>query len=325
MNDVSIIKYWSPEEEQYLKENYFKHTKQQLIEHLHCPYEKIRSKARKLGLVFKEFSYGHPLSSNPWTKEELDTLINNYTYAPKPVLQKLLPTRSWTAIQKQGHKIGLHRVAHDITSINYRFFEEWNEKTAYIIGFLLADGHVDYAPAMNGHESKYSVFVGVDKKDEDIIQKVAAAMEYEGKINHRENLSFLQLRNRKIVEDVIAKGVPPGKKSYCAQFPISIPEHLIRHCIRGLIDGDGWSATYVDSKIHKPYYRIGLCGTYDLVKKVKELLPEDCSDITISHRSENCWGWVITGARAQRIAQWIYKDAVIYMNRKYKAAAQYFT
>lgn len=324
-NSITSIKYWTPAEEQYLKDNYHKCNRQQLESYFQCPYDKIRSKARRLGLASKGHPYSLPLSSEPWTDKETEILINNYAYAPKPILQRLLPNRSWIAIQKRGYKLGIHRIAHDLIPLNYRFFEQWNEETAYIIGLLLADGHVDYTPCHDNEDGRYCVFVGVDKRDKDIIQKIANAIEYEGKILYRSNLSFLQIRNRKIVEDVINKGVPPGKKSYFATFPENIPNNLIRHCIRGLIDGDGWSATYVDTKIHKPYYRIGLCGTYELVKKVKELLPEDCSDITISHRSEHCWGWVLTGARAERIAQWIYKDSNIYMDRKYEAAAQYFT
>lgn len=324
MSDLSI-KYWTPEEEQYLRDNFHNCNQQQLVDALKCSYDKIRNKARALGLKSKKKVYKAPQKSPIWTDEEKDILADNYKYAPKPILQRLLPDRSWTAIQKQGVKLGLQRIAHDLIGLNYRFFEQWNEYTAYIIGLFLADGHVDYTLAHNGKDGRYTVFIGVDRKDEDVIQKIVDAMDYEGKILHRPTLSFLQIRNRKIVEDVIAKGVLPGKKSYFATFPKDVPENLIKHCIRGLIDGDGWSATYIDSKIHKPYYRIGLCGTYELVKKVKELLPEDCSDIAISHRSENCWGWVLTGARAERIAQWIYKDANIYMDRKYKAAAQYFT
>ena len=79
----------------------------------------------------------------------LNMLLKLYT--------KLLPNRSWCSIVQRGHKaLLIDRKVKDVISVNYNFFSsQWNEEIAYIIGFILADGHIHLEQIIFTNRSKF--------------------------------------------------------------------------------------------------------------------------------------------------------------------------
>src|SRR6056297_1657523 len=76
-------------------------------------------------------------SKKRWTSKELNILKNNYTNNPH--ICELLPRWNWESIKKQANNIGL-KVKYGTYKFNHNFFNKLTEKSAYILGFIAADG-----------------------------------------------------------------------------------------------------------------------------------------------------------------------------------------
>ena len=104
------------------------------------------------------------------------------------------------------------------------------EEKAYWLGFLYADGNV--------RENKISLELAV--KDKEHLEKFNQFMEKEKDIltsGHRVRCLFM---DKKVYQDLVNLGVVPNK-SLILKFPNynQVPKNLIRHFIRGYVDGDG--------------------------------------------------------------------------------------
>ena len=295
-------KKWSKEEEDFIRNNISSMSINDFVKYFDTEYAKIIDKIHKMGLNSKK-------SRNIiWSKEEDMLLSNHFEYAPKDYLMKMFPRRTWKGILQRGLKtLKLNRKSQDRIFVNYMYFNSWSNEMSYILGFIMADGHVHL-----GNDNYLQIEVKEDSLD--ILNKIASAINFEGKIYRmkKRNSYKLQIKNIKIIKDIISHGVTNNNKSHLATFPIDIPAKYIKDFIRGLIDGDGWSRIDSDG-----IYNIGLCGTKDIVSKTKDLLNVDCSTNNVSHYEENCWRFNIKGKKALKIASWIYDDATIYLDRKY--------
>lgn len=266
----------------------------------------IADKLRKQGVSSKML-----LGVN-WTQKEDQLLQQHFADASKAYLMDLFPSRTWSSIWQRGRKtLGIHRRTQDRVYVNHTCFDTWNEYTAYILGFILADGYII-------HNSKYSNSLQIElhQKDIDNLEKIATYMDYRGKLLKKESRNphvTLQCNNVHIIEQLIDKGIPLKDKSYVAKFPDKVPEQYLKDVCRGIIDGDGWST------FNGKQYILGLCGSYHVVSTVKNLFPYDCSHNSIRQGSEHCWNFTITGYKAWNIADWLYGDATIFLDRKYNA------
>ena len=92
--------FWSKEDEKTLKENYGKMSYGDIAKLLSRDIKphSIHRKAKTLGLV---------KPANIWTNEEIQILLNNYSFKPMNEMLKLLPNRSRYAILGQAKKYDL--------------------------------------------------------------------------------------------------------------------------------------------------------------------------------------------------------------------------
>lgn len=317
-------KKWSIEEEEQIKTLILEYTTQDLAERFNISFDQMEYKLKEMGLLDAR-NYG-----DIWMANEKDILKQHYEYAPKDYILALLPNRKWNAIQQQAHKfLDLQRKANDLTYCKYRLFDEWNEKVAYLLGFIMADGYIqlrDYGGNSN------TLQINVDVKDIDIIYKIAATLKYRGNIQHKcrfredrnqtEYNVGIQISNKWMIQQIHNKGVPLRNKSHTATFPKNVPISLIHHFLRGLIDGDGWISWGL-RKANKNFYSIsvGLCGTYDIVEYSQQYLPLN-TVTSIRRVRNNTFAWNIEGEQAFNLCEWLYKDATIFLDRKYEAYCQ---
>lgn len=273
--------------------------------HFNVEYAKTVDKIHKMKLNSKK------ARNIIWTEKDDKLLKANFEYAPKDYLMELFPNRTWPGIIQRGLKtLHLKRMSQDKTYINYRFFDTWTEESAYVHGFILADGHI--------HLGKDNYLqIETDNKSFDVLEKICHAMDYRGKIYHlksRDTYKF-QDKNTHIIKQLSDSGIALSDKSHSAKYPIDIiPQEYLRDHIRGVIDGYGWS--YIDNQ---GIYNLGLCGTEHVVTNIKNLLNEDCSMNSIQHYEQNCWRFNIKGIKALHIASWLYDNAKIYLDKKYNA------
>lgn len=191
------------------------------------------------------------------------------------------------------------------------------EEDAYILGFITADGYIA--------DMRNTVAIKLQAKDEDILRKISQYFEYDGTIKYQTHkltgnkLCSIIFCSAQLIQNLKQYGVE-RKKSLKETFYENIPPHLIRHYIRGLIDGDG----FVSQKSKK----IGLCGSEDIVVKTVEHLNKELNlSKTPKVRQEgqtNLYRVEFSGDNAVKVMKYLYEDSRIYLDRKYELAKRYF-
>lgn len=157
------------------------------------------------------------------------------------------------------------------------------------------------------------------EKDLHHIEKFKAFMGINNKICYREKSKAYRIsfRSEKCKNDLIDKGCTP-RKSLTLNFPTEqqVPTYLIKHFIRGYFDGDGWF-TNTDS-----CFQVGIIGTQNFLQGFLDIV----NNINIQNKifnvhRENGAKRYIFGARQDvtNFLNWIYKDAAVYLDRKYEA------
>lgn len=179
------------------------------------------------------------------------------------------------------------------------------EEQAYWLGFIFADGYVS-------KNTEFELSLGL--KDLNHLEKFKKFLNYEGKIkiDNKIGRCRLQFGDPQIVNDLKSIGCV-NRKSLILRFPEKLSKGLYSHFIRGYFDGDG--------SINDPSrpISVSLIGTYSFLEKVHNILnlPLD----NIKHRNTRHSELVFTnglcGETARNFCKYIYKDATIFLERKY--------
>lgn len=203
---------------------------------------------------------------------------------------------------------------------NEDYFEKIDtEEKAYWLGFIYADGSISNGTKQNSD----SLCIVLHEKDFKHLEKFKKAIGFTGEVKHykcynnpySKNPSFCRIKitSNKLVKDLIDKGCLRNK-SKILKYPSNniVPKHLENHFIRGLIDGDGSIIITKDNDFH-----FCLIGTYEICKGVLKFLNKE--NLTISNKSNNCYQITISGNKQSiKLLNMIYKDATIYLDRKYE-------
>ena len=184
------------------------------------------------------------------------------------------------------------------------------EEKAYWLGFLYADGCV------GSNENK--VELGLAEKDLKHIEKFRDFIGVFNKICYRSSTKSYRysFRSETCKNDLIKQGCTQ-KKSLTLTFPTEeqVPKTLIKHFIRGYFDGDGWF-TNTDS-----CFQVGIIGTENFINGFLNSVENINKDNKIFdvHRKNGAKRYVF-GAYDDvlNFLNWIYKDANIYLDRKYE-------
>lgn len=125
-------------------------------------------------------------------------------------------------------------------NLNENYFNEINsEEKAYFLGLLYADGY--------NNEDKGAVALQLQEGDVKIIKELVNALNYEGDIGfirkrkpHHSNKARLSISSITLSKSLAKKGCVQCK-SLILKFPTQkiVPNHLLKHFIRGYFDGDG--------------------------------------------------------------------------------------
>ena len=187
-----------------------------------------------------------------------------------------------------------------------------NEQSAYWLGFLYADGYV----------STYSNTVSLALKESDVehIEKFRDFMQLfdkplqkkTKKLNGKTFISYsFSLNSARIKSQLVKLGCGPCK-SLTLKFPTykQVPKRFIRHFVRGYVDGDGSVTTSSCSRI-----MLDVAGTYDFLDQYQKWTGLGQNKI---HQQNNIYRSMYAGCAAIYILDNLYKDASIYLERKYK-------
>ena len=180
------------------------------------------------------------------------------------------------------------------------------EEKAYWLGFLYADGCVydknnislELGLKDKTHLEKFNKFIGRDKQIKEDHFRVRC-----------------MFKDSQIYTDLNNLGVVP-RKSLILTFPTKekIPNNLVKHFIRGYIDGDG-SIYLSNNNIF-----VSVLGTKEfLVSLIENIdLPKRTLYKNNKNNDSNCWFFQYSGKNAIKLIKYLYTDSTIYLERKYK-------
>jgi hypothetical protein len=200
--------------------------------------------------------------------------------------------------------------------VNENFFSKIdNEEKAYFLGFLYADGNLS--------TKIYTVSIELQERDKEILKKFKELISTDSPLKERtrKNNKYISLTicQKHICEQLIKLGCV-SNKSLILNFPNKdiVPEHLVRHFIRGYSDGDGCISNYI--KNNYKAYSWDIVSTNNFCQHIQEIIKKLHVNSTIRYVSKNMITSRLTvGGNNQTkiILDWLYQDANIYLQRKY--------
>jgi len=199
-----------------------------------------------------------------------------------------------------------------IYSLKEDYFEKIDtEDKAYFLGLLIADGY----------NNNRQFTLSLQEKDVHILEIFKECLKYDSPIRTIDRkkgcpncsvLKSLVVCSVKMCKDLSKWGCIKAK-SHFTYFP-DISEEFWNHFIRGVFDGDGW--------VHEKRQGMTIIGNKDLIVRIQEILVEKCQIIKnklyVAHRcKDNILEMRYGGGNLRSIRDWLYKDATIYLQRKY--------
>lgn len=179
-------------------------------------------------------------------------------------------------------------------------FDELTPEALYWIGFLYADGHII-------KDRGYSIELALKKEDKEHIVKFKSFLSASNPIKDfkKGDASRIRIGSQKLWQKLKDLGFD-NNKSFTAK-----PNELLKNSRdfwRGVIDGDGG--------IHVKYNSITLCGTFETIKEFIEFCESNKKPSKAS--GKELYQVHFYGKEAIKIANLLYKDSEIFLDRKYQ-------
>lgn len=307
---------WTKEQENLLIEKYMDTDYKTLSNILNKTEGAIRAKCFELNLVKK----------NRWTIDEIDYLKENYSKIPRSEIAKYL-NRSETSVKVKANKMGIKKYPY---ICDYEYFKNIDtESKAYWLGFIYADGWVTVNPNTNsGH-----VGIQLQKNDANHLKKFNKDINGNYPIAFGEKACTISSNPEKLtpycririysinmVNDLITHGVN-SNKSYDITFP-DIQENLIKHFIRGFFDGDGCVRSRtrkLSSGKTKQYPVCDIsCHEKSFLESIRSHIYSKGINSYIYPDGTNFRLYLSGLDDNINFLDYIYKDSIVYLDRKYK-------
>lgn len=201
---------------------------------------------------------------------------------------------------------------------NEDFFEVIDtEEKAYWLGFIYADGFIE-SKRSHGAQKVGITLSSIDhshlEKFKESIEATNPVLQYKGSgYNSEGTFSKILLTSDKTVNDLKQLGVVENK-TYNLEFPTFIKEDLLHHFVRGYFDGDG-SINYYTTPTGYKKYQIGFTGSFKMIQGLNKFFSKECSIRQKGNAYQVNFGGV---NEVHKIINIMYKDATIYLDRKYE-------
>jgi hypothetical protein len=217
--------------------------------------------------------------------------------------------------------------------INQNYFRQIDtEEKAYFLGLIYADGNVT--------GNIFQILLA--EEDSDVLEILKNKIKPKGNLNHydRKNVKWknckrFSIHNKSIVKDLSSWGVVE-RKTY---FELSIPKidkSLIKHFIRGFLDGDGFVSITESNYKKKDGYTnysvrkvIGFTNSSkklleeisNILEKELEIAPGKFYNTNGTGSTINSYSlWFFRTKDLFKIIDYLYKDSSIFFKRKYEKA-----
>lgn len=208
--------------------------------------------------------------------------------------------------------------------LNENFFDKIDtEEKAYILGFIYGDGY--------NSEKKNCIKIRLQISDEELLLKFIKIL-----YPNNDKILYYQKKDEiikscelviesKHMSEVLASYGCIQRKSKKLYYPSCVPEELTSHFIRGVFDADGTVyqgtlKTGPEKGYKKSYFSI--IGYIVFIKQIQEKIVKFINliknKLIKSHAKDVCSVMYSGDNQTEKILDWIYKDANIYLERKYK-------
>lgn len=222
--------------------------------------------------------------------------------------------------KQNGLQVKNNEEAHRKYTINEYYFDEINTPNkAYILGLLFADGC--------NSTTKSQVDISLQEEDRHILEDIKNEIEinkplgfknYHDKNPNHKNQYSLSITCKHMSDTLFKLGMVDAK-SLILEFPEWLNKDLYSHFIRGYFDGDG--CLYLGNNLN--CCEVTIVSTVMFIEKIIEILAQEIN-VTMriktqkQHKPVTKVG-VITGRnKIAMFLDWIYQDAELKLNRKYK-------
>ena len=211
-----------------------------------------------------------------------------------------------------------------IYKVNENYFEKIDsEHKAYWLGFIYADGYItskqkygsqNFGITLSSKDRLHLMKLNID------LQSTYPINDYCYNTSYKENTSYSRLLicNQKIVNDLIIHGCFEHKTNIL-QAP-KIDEELIPHFIRGYLDGDGCITNYINNGYIR--YKVLFLGTKNILDFINDFLEKKLNFRIQKYYKRKSNQTVeslelSSNIRSKNFLDLIYKNASIYLDRKY--------
>lgn len=255
--------------------------------------------------------------THPWTDQDVAFLrqnIGKLTYQQMGVVLN----RSYTSVQSKIRYLPFQKKVKK-HAVNIDFFKSYSPNIAYVLGLIAADGNIC-------HSGKaHALHLASD--DKDVIEKVKRLIEYGGPIyeKHRGNgkVSYsLRICDQTIFKDLQNLGITE-RKSLTLR-PQKVPTEYLSHYLRGFFDGDG--SVWLNKRGGKKrlclvWWTGSLVMAEFLLKCVRGVCPDFKGGVVqglTPNRNNYYYSVTLSHRDAKLMFQFLYSQATIYMERKYR-------
>jgi hypothetical protein len=213
------------------------------------------------------------------------------------------------ALKRKGVKLrppGSHGRKYKLDEAYFDLID--SEEKAYYLGLMYADGA--------NSTTNYQVAIGLQEKDRPTLERMRIALNYEADLEFKKGEqradSYRLYIYSKYMSRSLAKLGCLSPKSLTLVFPTFLLPGLIRHFIRGYVDGDG-SVTVTPPKS----YRLEIAGTQPFCEEVSHIFKDTLSVSGKVRKHGSVYTWYKNGQEAIKVMSWLYDDSKVRMERKF--------
>lgn len=211
---------------------------------------------------------------------------------------------------------------------NYTVFNTIDtEEKAYWLGFLMADGY--------NNENKNCVSLRLQEEDKELLEKYKQFLNTDAPIYTYNRVTKVNKLYRSYCEITVTSEIYSNSlsvlgctqgKTYTLEFP-NIPKIYERDFIRGYFDADGCISITKrkDRTINSKQYQLNFTGKENVLLKIQDIICKNTGVFKTKIRRNRGFAVQISWAGRKvcnRILDYLYKDASVYLNRKYNKYLQ---
>lgn len=259
-----------------------------------------------------------------FTEEEKQTIYNLYTNGGTVALCCKTLHCGQDALRRALKELGIYKDHKTVMKtlpqnqvkypVNEQFFETMNDKLAYVLGFLAADGCVS--------SSSNLIDIKLSKVDEDFLKMLREYIGGRPITYYTTQTGFdvacYSFCSQRVKQTLAQYNIVP-RKTFTYRFPTNIPYEYQIDFIRGYFDGDGSVSTAGPSAI-----RWQLCSaTPDVLEKICDYFFKryqiEKTSIMVSNknRKNNFYYIQYSSCPTRQIYHALYyKDDILYLPRK---------